>query len=409
MAQTLEEQINTVERALGERMIGHALTVVRLWLNELGEHQPYEGAFASIERRYKEVFRAWLGSDDEQTDEILNGLTGETYQLVDAVYADIRLKRGLSPDMHGFNPEHIDSVMQYFSNCLRIREEDYNWLHDALRDEARSAMGLVAMGSLVSNLRECFTIEGMMAVMDGMLSDRELVAEQCMAYLFTLLIHYDIRIDFFPGIQEAFIKALREVDEEGEHAFEVLCALVRSTNYKWSQMTEGDKELIENLPDELRTMLSLAGIEYDMPIISWMPQSEREYMIGLVHILPDTWLYDVIVAGDSHRESIIAVNYLSIGQMDQMWDHPQAAEQYLIKVLREGKGSPKDYINYGHCQMLKGDRIMAFENYKQARMMCKKRADFLSMFRPDRNALMAHGVPIEQIYLIEDQMLNADF
>ena len=406
MAQTLQEQVNTAERALGERMIMHALTIVRSWLNELGEHHPYEHAFASIERRYDDVLAAWLGSDDDQLEEQLNTLTGETYQLVDAVYADIRIKRGLSPDMHGFNPEHVDSVMQYFSNCLRIREQDYEWLHDALRDENRSAYGLVAVGALVSNLRECFSIDGIMAVIDGMLSDRELVSEQCMAYLFTLLIHYDVRIDFFPGIQDAFIKALREVDEEGEHAFEVLCALIRSTDYKWSQVDEEDKRIIEQLPDELRTMLSLAGIEYDSSIVSWMPQSEREYMVGLVHILPDTWLYDVIVAGDPHRESVIAVNYLSIGKMDYMWNHLQAAEQYLLKVLREGKGSPKDYINYGHCMLLKGDRIMAYEYYKQARQMCKKRADFLAMFRPDRSALAEQGVPLEPIYLIEDMLLK---
>lgn len=408
MAQGIEEQINTVERALGERMIEHALTVVRAWLNELGEHHPYEEAFHSIQSRYRQIFNAWMSSDDAHTDEELNALTGETYQLVDAVYADIRLRRGLSPSMHGYNPESIQSVMQYFSNCLRLQDADYQWLHDTLRSEDHSALGLIAVGALVSNLRECFTIDGMMAVLDGICSDREVVSEQCMAYMFTLLIHYDVRIDFFPQIQEAFIKALREVDEDGEHAFDVLCALVRSVHHRFTKIGEDSKELLEQMPDDLRTMLSMMGIDHGAPIVSWMPKSEQEYLEGLVQILPDTWLFDVLVGGDPHRMDLIAGTYLIIGHMDLLWDQPKLAEKYLVKALRQGSESPTDYINYGHCMLLKGDRIMAFENYKQARQLCKNSKEFLSLFRPDRPALVAHGVPVEQIYLIEDQMLKTE-
>ena len=49
MAQTLDEQILTIERALGERMIDHALVIVRAWLNELGENNPYEEAYQALE------------------------------------------------------------------------------------------------------------------------------------------------------------------------------------------------------------------------------------------------------------------------------------------------------------------------------------------------------------------------
>lgn len=407
MAQTIEEQITTVERALGERMIEHALVVVRSWLNELGGNHPYETAFASIQSRYRKVFSDWLSADDEQTDEALNGLTGEAYQLVDAVYADIRLKRGLSPDMHGFNPENMESVVHYFSNCLRLKAEDYQWLHDVLRDENHSAMGLLALGAMVSNLRECFSIDGILAVIDGMLTDREVVSEQCMAYAFTLLIHYDIRIDFFPQIQDAFIKALREVDEDGEHAFEVLCAFVRSVHYR-PEREEEREAVIEQLPEDLRSMLAMLGVDHGAPIVSWMPKSEQEYMEGLVQILPGTWLYDVIVGGDPLRESNIAATYLVIGHMDLMWDKVSIAEACLVKTLRAGSNNPRDYINYGHCLLLKGDRMMAFENYKQARQMCKNSKEFLNLFRPDRAALVNHGVPVEQIYLIEDQMLKSE-
>ena len=398
--------MNIVERALGERMIEHAMTVIRAWLNELGEGHPYEAAFSSIQRRYNEVFRAWLGSDDEHTDEQLNALTGEAYQLADAAYADLRLRRGLSPDMHGYNPKNPQSVMQYFGNCLRLQPADYQWLHDTLHGEDNASIGLIAVGALVSNMRENFSIDGMMAIIDGMYSEREVVSEQCMAYLFTLLIHYDIRIDYFPQIQEAFIKALREVDEDGERAFEVLCALVRSVDYRWTQFGDDHKDLMEQIPEDLRSMLSMIGMDHGAPVISWMPKSEQEYMQGLMQLLPDTWLYSVLIAEDPHREQMIAGAYLVSGHMDLLWDNRQLAENYLREALRKGSENPHDYINYGHCLLLKGDRIMAYENYKQARQLCKNSKEFLAYFRPDRVALADHGIPLEQVYLIEDQLLK---
>ena len=76
MPQKIEDQIATIERALGERMIEHALVIVRSWLNELGENNPYEEAFSSIHKRNNAVFEAWLSSNNENVDERLNELTG---------------------------------------------------------------------------------------------------------------------------------------------------------------------------------------------------------------------------------------------------------------------------------------------------------------------------------------------
>ncbi len=78
MAHTIEEQINTVERALGERMITHALAVVRLWLNELGENNPYEETYSTIRAQYETLFEDWLTTEDPNREEKLDGLTGET-------------------------------------------------------------------------------------------------------------------------------------------------------------------------------------------------------------------------------------------------------------------------------------------------------------------------------------------
>ena len=93
MNKELSDQVNTVERALGECMIETATTVIRVWLNELGENNPYEEALLSIHKRYQDLFTRWLNVDDPEAEQELDKLTGDMYQLADAVYVDIRLKR----------------------------------------------------------------------------------------------------------------------------------------------------------------------------------------------------------------------------------------------------------------------------------------------------------------------------
>ena len=65
MAQSLEEQIVTIERSLGERMIGHALAILRVWLNELGEANRFEQFYLDIQQEYQELFDRWVSADDE--------------------------------------------------------------------------------------------------------------------------------------------------------------------------------------------------------------------------------------------------------------------------------------------------------------------------------------------------------
>jgi len=405
MAQTLDDQVNTIEKALGERMIEHALVIMRAWLNELGENNPYEQAYQSIRERYCTMYQAWLSSDDENTDSLLDELTGETYQLADAVYADIRIHRGASPNMHGFNPEHVQSVVNYFANCVKMKESDFEWLHHAFENPNMAATALMASGALAKNMRENFTIDGFLALIKGFKASSTMVANQCLAYVFTLLIQYDIRMDFFPQIQDAFVQTVKDADPEGQNAFEVLCAFVRTTHPRWTQPQNTDT-LIDQLPEDVRSMLSLLNAESDEnEVVSWIPKDEQEYMQGLVEMLPDTWLYSVLVAGNMDREAILAKTFLSVGRMDLCWDHWKFAEKILRGLIMDGSNSPMDYINYGHCMMFKGDRILAYENYRQARSMCTSK-EFFNLFRPGRRPLVDHGIPVEQVYLMEDMLLR---
>ncbi len=400
----LEEQVITIERALGERMIKHALVVVRSWLNELGEGNAFEQAYHAIYERNEALFSHWLITDDAEQDEQLNQLTGEAYRLVDAVYAELRIQRGLSPRMHGFNGENPQSIMHYFSSCIQFKERDMEWLSAVLNDASQSSLALMAITAITRNLRECFSEEALRVLIEGIRAENSIVAEQCLANALLLLAHYDVRIDFFRELQDLFVETIGD----GEHAFETLCAIIRSVKVNLSEMIASGELEMQNLPKELQNLLDQTGMQDGIPKVEemMMPSSEREYMAGLVQMLPETWLYMVVVGDDPIRKQKASMMFLSIGNMDMLWNQLDKAEQMLVQKLRKTAGDAKDYINYGHCLLLRGDRMMAFENYREARRMCKTAKDFYALFRPDRRQLVDRGIPVEQVYMIEDQLFS---
>ena len=163
------------------------------------------------------------------------------------------------------------------------------------------------------------------------------------------------------------------------------------------------------MPELLREMLEKMGMKDEVrSMMAWIPKSEQEYISGLIQLLPQTWLFEVLVAGEPIRENILTKDYLRLGNREFMWSHIDIGEQYFVELLRKGSTKPMDYINYGHCLLLKGDRMMAFENYRQARQLCGNVKDFFNLFRPDRRQLVDCGVPVEFIYLIEDQLLKGN-
>lgn len=408
MAQSLEEQIVTIERSLGERMIGHALAILRVWLNELGEANRFEQFYLDIQQEYQELFDRWVSADDEGIDKELDRLTGNAYVLTDVVYAAVRLKRGISPIMHGFNENNLQSVMHYFSNHVHPGENDLNWLSSIIRDPNRGATALMAVSAISHGLRQCFSKDSILTLIDGINSGSDVIAEQCLSNVILLLAHYDVRIDFFPELQNAFADAIVEMNDDGEQAFQTLCSLVLATNDEWLKNLTVRELRAEDVPQELQSLLEQTGEDSSISgIQSIITNTEKEYMRSIIDILPDTWVFSVVVGEGYERQSRMALTYLTIGRMDMLWDNIELASRWLLEHLRKGSTSPKDYINYGHCMLLQGDRVMAFENYRQARQLCKSSKDFFNLFRPDRKALVDHGVPVEQVYLIEDQLLKS--
>ena len=398
----LSEQVNTVERALGERMITHAMVIVRQWANELGD-ELYAARIDQLEQNYRYVFEYYLSTDDPDRDALLDKMTGEAYRITDDVYAALRIKRGMSPTMHGFNPGNPQSVMHYFSSCVQLQTDDLDWLRQAAQYEHSAAIAIAASAALAQNLRECFNEAAMLTLIDVANTDNGLVADQALANLILLLAHYDVRIDFFPNIQDAFMEPLGD----GTRAFETMCAIIRSTKMNLRDVLASGQLSFDDLPEALKDLLGSTGDATDIESIeSWMPASENEYMAGITSILPDTWVYAVIVGDNAEREEKVALTYMTVGKMDMLWDNMDMAEGWLTQRLGSEQAAPIDYINYGHCCFVRGDRMMAYENYREARNRCKSAKEFFALFRPDRHFLLEKGIPVEQIYLMEDQLLR---
>ena len=311
--------------------------------------------------------------------------------------------------MRSFNENSLQSVMHYFANHVHPLEQDLEWLSKIIRDPSRGATALMAVSAIAHELRQCFSEDSILTLIDGINSGSDVLAEQCLSNVMLLLAHYDVRIDFFPELQNTFANAIAEMNDDGEQAFQTLCSLVLATNDQWLKNLTVKELRPEDMPQELKTLLNAAGEDSSINgIQSIITNSEKDYMRSIIDILPDTWVYNVVVGEEYTRQNQMALAYLSIGRMDMLWENIELASRWLLEHLRKGTANmPQDYINYGHCLLLQGDRVMAFENYRQARQLCKSSKEFYNLFRPDRKALVDHGVPIEQVYLIEDQLIKS--
>lgn len=401
---SLDEQVYTIEHALSERMIKLVFTVLRQWTIELG-NSDYLDRMHALEDNYSQTFKYYLTNEDADRDQVLDKLTLDAYRLVDEVYVDLRLKRGLSPHVHGFNENNIQSVMQYFSSCIKFSESDFEWLGSVLSDPKRQGIAMMALAALSPNLRECFNERMMYLLIDAINNGSNVAADQALASVILLMVHYDSRLYYYPDLQEAFVNAIGD----GERAFHVMNALIQSIGHDLHKLVLDTNVNPDDVPQVLHDIIEKDFGDIDVDdVITFMPVGEKDYLSDIIELLPATWVYSTIVEDDEHRESVMDMAYMEAGSMERMLEDIDAAEQFLINRLRGDHARPVDYINYGHCCFIRGDRLMAFENYRQARSMCKSLQEFCDIFRPTRRVLLEKDVPLEQIYLMEDNLMTLD-
>lgn len=394
----LEEQRNIIERALSERMLHHVLTILRQWTKEVGTAR-YEDRIQSLEDNYRCTFDYFLGNDDADRDEVLGRLSHDAYCLADELYGDIRIKRGMSPELNDFNADDTESVLRYFATCVHLREEDLDWFDEVVHDKSRGATALVLVAALSKNLREVFQEEALCRLIMATDSPSEMVKSQAIMFSIMLMAQWDIRMDFFQKVLETFMAYLR--DEEA--TFGALMTMVTMSEANLKRIMVDELKELDEMPEELMDFMDKSQLS---KLSDMVTNSEAEYIRAIVEILPQTWVFDMIMYDNERYQEQIAMQYLSIGRMNLVWDHIDKAEDWLVERLRSGEAKPVDYINYGHCCFLRGDRSMAYENYREARARLKSARKFMELFRPDRKALVDKGVPLDDIYFIEDQLVR---
>lgn len=402
---TLDEQRDMIERALGERMLNHAFVVLHQWLQELG-FEMYGDRLQSLEQNYDSLFRFYLNSEDPDRDQILDYMTGLTYRLVDEIYVDICLKRGKYPQMVGYDRDNIESVLRYFGSCPRLRDEDYDYLRDITVHEPMPASALLVMAAVVHLLKDCFVEQTILCLIEALNSENRLIADQAMVAVTMLLVHYDIRIDYFPDIQNAYLEAIGD----GEKTFRSILSLIVNANRGSMEISKpinlSQSDDVEGALEDVLNEQFGEETEDMERVVSWIPSDEADYYRGLANILPGTWLIDALIGEDENRQTMFSRAYLEAGNMELWWDNLDEAEILLTELLRSPSPQPRDYINYGHICFLKGDKLMAYENYREARRIYGSAKQFLSVFRPDRRFLVDHGLTLEEVYLMEDQLLK---
>lgn len=97
----------------------------------------------------------------------------------------------------------------------------------------------------------------------------------------------------------------------------------------------------------------------------------------------------------------------SVAWCSFLCDDFEAAEKYYCRLAEQGCETPVDWLNRGHLCFATGRRSEAFGFYLRCMWQQDSLKDFLMLFRPDRHFLLEKGVPKNEIYLMEDQLILA--
>lgn len=386
-------------------MLHSAFKDLRLWCEELGNI--YNDRILTIEQNYQYLFDYYLSGDDAHRKSLLDNMAGEAFRLTDTMYADLLLKRGLVPEIQGFDKDNRESAIRYFSTCVHLQEEDYDYLLDLAEHPQSRTLTLMLMAALAQNLRNHFSESGILCLIRLMDSDSHFLRDQATANVILLLAQYDSRVSILRSIQEAFEAVVGE--DEDRVFFDVLYALTKSTKVGLKTIIEDEDFVDRDLPDEIKELFG--GASTLSQIVQSIPANEDEYLGALIAKLPDTWVFFRLVyehIDEGIRDEQIADAYLEAGIMiNSMWIEKTHAEEVLVDRIRSGHPTPQDYMNYGHLCFIQGDRLMAYENYREAFKILKDKNKLLALYRSAREKILTEIVCDRQsVNLMEDALVN---
>lgn len=412
----IQDQRYNVDRMLGERMLRHADTLIRSWAHELDEIE-YFARLDRLAEQYDQIWKAYLTESiqnnmaGEDIQNAMNRLTYRYYTLSDEIYDRLRLKNGLAPTMVGFGKDNVESITNYFAQNVHRKDEDLDWLYEISQDEDKQGTAIAAVAALAANLRTGFHEASLLTLLD-IAELANPVADQALAQAIHVTGQYDIRMDFFNQIGDRWLSLLEKKSEVAQAAIEAII-----------EQTEGNEQLTETWifgvvcdTDQKRVRAARAYLKKDM-----REQAFDGCLMNRTDICgeDDELRADMLLYDDLWDEAMEVYQQIELngGMTPQIrfragWcalltgDY-ETAERYMIARLRDTKHVRKeDYINYGHLCWLKGDRVTAYENYREARRLCGTIKEWKESFCPDRKVISQLGIPLDEVYMMEDRLLK---
>lgn len=431
---SVEEQYLSVQHMLSQRMLSHAESIIRQWAIQLNRQEYYD-RIASLSSRYDATFQYYLSTPvhydgdpdcavDDERDHILDELTQAYYDLTDTIYADLARKEGIFPTIAGFDTSSEDSMMRYFSFASPLRDEDLAWLEQTCIEAENEDLCTHLVSALAANVRQhVFSAPAVLSLIRIALGPVEPVAYQATAQLIMLLAHYDTRIDFYPDIQQAF----QDLVADSDRAFALLGAVISDDQHRTAapEIRELFHSTLEILPstgvfsaicttDAQRQQVAELYVDLGMN-----EQAFDQVLMGRSDIITDrelradyylyNELYDEAFADYQHLIDVgVATDrtYFRAAWSALMIGDYAHAEQYMIYRLRLPAPVTEDYLNYGHLCFVRGDKATAYEYYLLARQNAGSLRHFKDTFCPDRKVLADMGIPLQEIYLMEDRLLQ---
>lgn len=421
---------------LSQRMLLHAENILRQWAIQVGRQEFFD-RIASLSSRYDATFQYYLStpvhydgdpncSIDDERDLMLDELTHEYYNLADDILTALALKEGTFPTMKGFDRESEESTMRYFSFAVPLQDEDLEWLEAECILGEREDMMVRLVSALAANIRQhVFSEKAVLCLIRCAQGPCEPIAYQAVAQLIMLLAYYDTRIDYYPAIQDAF----RDLVADGERAFALLCAVLSDDQSRDAapEIRELFRSTLEILPgtgvfsaicttDEQRQEVARLYVNLGMNEQAFdMSLLGRSDIITDRELLADYYVYNELYDDALTEYQYLIDNglatsrtYFRAGWCALMVGDLEHAEQYMIRRLREPKPTTEDYLNYGHLCFVKGDKATAYEYYIEARRKAGSLRRFKDTFCPDRKVLADMGLPLQEIYLMEDRLVRVE-
>ena len=253
----MDKTFGAISRLLSGHMLGHAFTLLRPWVADTlknGAGMSLNNRLQSLEKNYRYVVDYFMSpEDDPNREEVTEELIREAFILLDDVYLEKRLKESTSYEFrqmlqfiaHPVSPriesendlEGPPQVFRFFWLTRHLEEFDLNVLDEYVHNPEMEEEALLGISGLTLNMLRCFSEEGMQfLVMICAGRHAMCIMERAWMSLMVLMLHYDIRMRYFPSVMNAFMDLIA-TPEGNAFALHALSALIRTTGIRWATET----------------------------------------------------------------------------------------------------------------------------------------------------------------------------